>query len=559
MDLGNFLFVSSLASTAMLLSGIAIGRKELSKLLDYYVRTPFFFVAIGSMAFFASFALFFVSNVEQLYFDENIYVGVALNILHNLNEDWCQFGTGLLRNCYIQQHYHDPTGWSFFIAIAFLLFGPSNATASYAELFSGTMCILLIYFVSSLLFEDPKKGAFSSLLLAFTPSMFIWSRTIADTDVPLLMFTLLSIFFFLVYSKTRKNGILLAFLSSLLLAANTRIEGLLAALILLVSFFFFGKKGIRKNIKSNLKFLARSVDEDLRFLVVILVGALVFSPIAAMFAKDLATQSYGQPSSTGTFNFAYFSSNANGILSYLEGETDSISYYPSIFPQDYRLLAVFGILVLIASEKEKAPAIFLLLWFASFFIFYSFYYAGSPYYGVDSRFMLQITPQIVIVASLTLSFLYEVPKGRVKKALFASLVFFSLVFIPFLSYAKIITVKPSGMPQQYQIHDVMQFFYSNYSRVPRSCLVFSFTPDIWYLSNYSSAQIGYLGVQNESIEKIEKNFPCYVLDYGYWCTVPPYQSTTCAIEMHDYVSGSIVNETSQNGEEIGFFYLNLSK
>ena len=123
MLLGYELTAGVYASLILMLAFIVIDRRELRVLLRKHISrySPAALALI--LAFFLIVSLLYVSPVEQLYFDENIYQAVALNIMHSFNSLWCRSGTGHLTTCYVNAVYHDPVGWSSFIAIAFAIFG----------------------------------------------------------------------------------------------------------------------------------------------------------------------------------------------------------------------------------------------------------------------------------------------------------------------------------------------------------------------------------------------------------------------------------------------------
>ncbi|MEM0149049.1 MAG: hypothetical protein QW346_02185, partial [Candidatus Micrarchaeaceae archaeon] len=108
---------------------------------------------IAIIVFFVVFALNFVKPVEQLYFDENIYQGVALNILMHGNALWCQYGTGYLHNCFANAVYHDPVEISFFLAVAFAIFGIGTTTAYHAQLLVGALSIVAVFGLAYVIFK----------------------------------------------------------------------------------------------------------------------------------------------------------------------------------------------------------------------------------------------------------------------------------------------------------------------------------------------------------------------------------------------------------------------
>ena len=61
--------------------------------------------------------------------------------------------------------------------------------------------------------------------------------------------------------------------------------------------------------------------------------------------------------------------------------------------------------------------------------------------------------------------------------------------------------------------------------------------------NVSSAQIGDLSSPTPG----EKSYGCAVLDYGYWCVVPPYQNTTCRTLRDKYSMSALATASAGNG------------
>ena len=99
------------------------------------------------------------------------------------------------------------------------------------------------------------------------------------------------------------------------------------------------------------------------------------------------------------------------------------------------------------------------------------------------------------------------------------MLFSALIAFPFVELAPVTAIAPDKMPQQSVILQAINAFYSKYAAVRKDCVVFSFTSDIWYEVNISSAQINFLEGANSSIKNSLAQYRCAVLDYGYWCVV----------------------------------------
>ena len=113
------------------------------------------------------------------------------------------------------------------------------------------------------------------------------------------------------------------------------------------------------------------------------------------------------------------------------------------------------------------------------------------------------------------------------------------------------------MPQEYFNTQATTFIYNNYQKVPTSCLVFSFTPDIWYTLNRSSAQISYMSEGNLTTKmNTFKNYSCFVFDYGYWCTTPEYHNSSCGTQLYSYNLSVLATQRNSEGSNFTLYKIN---
>ncbi len=541
------------------------GRKDIKGIISEGVNRYSILALAAILLFFAIFALLFVHPVEQLYFDENIYQGIALNILHSGNALWCQYGTGYLNTCYVNQLYHDIVGFDVFIAMAFAIFGPSAQTAYGLELLIGLLSILGVFLLTSLFTRRKEVPVLSALVFSTLPELFIWSRTQAVPDMPFMMFTIFTTFFFVMFVRKPGNNRLALFLMSFTLTFYTRTEGLLLAPLFIILYFVLGENGIRQNVREKLKWLANAFSDPVA-LSLILIFVLLLLPAIYYSVNELRAPSYGNSSSQALFSFSNFASTLPGNLGFLTAT--SVTPYPEVSAVNLVPLATAGAITLIfLFEKRNRFGILLslLLLTLLYLLFYAFFYAGSYGYGVDVRFVLQTLPFLAVlsglgvfgIGSLILKLLQKIHKKYATVLRYSIYSVLILVFIvyPFYLNAPNITMPASQMPQEAYPSSATSFFYNNYNSVPTNCLVFSFTPDLWYQYGRSAAQIGYLTGENQSLKESFGNYSCFVMDYGYWCTVPPYQGTTCKNDLAMYNISVIASSSNTIGSGFAFYRL----
>jgi len=587
----SFTFAVSVA-LILLISSIIIGRKEIiGELKGISKRSLLALLLI--IVFFLFIALKYVTAFEELYFDENIYQGVALNILKHGLMLWCQMGTGYLNSCYYSVLYHDPVGWSYFLAIAFALFGIGTSTAYGAELFAGVLGVFAFFFFAYILTRREAIATTSTLIFAMMPEFFIWARTQADPDLPFMTFSIITFFFFTLFLRRKKISTLIMFLSSLLITLYVRTEAILLLGVFFLLLLAFDYEGIG-SIKKRAKDLYNILNTNPKITFIALVFFILIVPQLFYIGIEASTQEYGQPSNQSAISLSYFPKNFITNLNYLLGTYNSVAYFPAVFPPFSFLFAIIGAILIFFqkwSKRMKFEIFFtLFLWFTAYFIFYALFYAGSALFGVDARFMLQITPEIsllagigVILISVYISNIVEWVSFRLKhkkqvnesepqnrniesveiKNSRHNIIFYSSVVIlfaiffayPFANLFRLITLNVNDMPQQSVIAPTIEFFYNNYQKVPANCLVFSFTPDIWFEVGRASMQIDYLGAGNSTVANIERNFSCNVLDYGYWCMVPPYNNSLCLYDKDSYKINTIAMGSIPFTDKHPAFYL----
>ena len=551
MLIGYAITLAVYASFILMLAAIALERKGLRSILREFVDGYSLLALVLILLFFVTFSVLFVSPVEQLYFDENIYQGIAMNILSNGNALWCQYGTAFAHTCYVNALYHDPVGWSAFIAIAFALFGIGTQTAYNLELLVGALSIAMVFLLSGALTRKRSCAVVSALAFSTMPQLFIWSRTQADFDLPFMMLAVLTMFLFVMFTRRKSLYSFAAFAFSLDLVSYMRIEALALVGIFALLLIAFGERGIVETARERIALVLRTLRDNTAALLLLFAFVLLLVPEVYYVALEAQNPAYGQPAGQPVLSLSNFNSNMGTNALFLLGQFNAIGYYPMAFSYTITPLAALGVLFLALDRRRKNRFGILLLlglWFLAYFLFYTSFYAGAANYGVDSRFMLQLIPQLCVLSAFAFVGAGDGVRALVRKvkahgseqlSIYASGICVIamgalLLAYPFYLLEPNVAISPSAMPQQSVILKAINTFYSSYNAVPQNCVVFSFTPDIWFEANRSSAQIGYLGGVNGTIKSSLSSYSCHVIDYGYWCVVPPFHSTTCAYDTSHY-------------------------
>ena len=570
--IGYLLTAAVYISFILVIAFVLLDRKGIRKLLGESIDWRSVAALLLILAFFIIFSVRFVSPTEQLYFDENIYQGIALNILNHGSSLWCQFGSGYVGNCYASQVYHDPVGWSAFIAMAFAVFGIGTSTAYNLELFAGALSIILVFILASVLTKRKAYGVVAAFAFAMMPQLFIWARTQADADLPFMMFATLAFLLFVIFTRRKSVNSFAAFAFSLDLVLYMRIEASLLVGVFAILMLTFGERGIRETFKERVRIISKALLDNTRALLVLLAFILLMLPQFYYIAIEAQNPSYGQTGNQTVISLANLKYNMGINIPFIFGSTNILSLYPANFHYLITPLAILGALVLIFDKRIKnrfGMLLLLLLWFSAYFMFYGVFFAGYATYGVDVRFMLQLLPALCLLAAFAILgmgdaagwvaawFASKKRDSSIVRLVFASVVVIAsagLLFYPFFTLVPLVALSPSMMPQQSVILPAINYFYANYNDVPQNCFVFSFTPEIWWVVNRSASEIGYMGNTNQTLSAIVSQHSCLVFDYGYWCVVPPFHSTACAYTLKRYKLQNLTSNPPEPGGNNVTFY-----
>ena len=448
-------------------------------------------------------------------------------------------------------------------------------TAYGLELAAGAAAIVFMFFLAGLLSGRKSFAVVATLAFSLMPQLFIWSRTQADVDLPFMTLSLLAFLLFAIFIRRKSLYSLGAFAFSLSMVAYLRIEAILLVPVFVVLLVAFGDHGIVKTAKERAGKILGSIQDNTELLIMLFAFVILLLPEVYYISVQAQNPSYGQNSGQATISLVELPRKRqrqrllpvrpderrqllpDGLPLRDNAPCNSRSALPSLRQEDKKQIleaADAGSLV-----RHILPLLHLVL-------------RRAATYGVDSRFMLQLLPSLCLLAAFAVIGIGDSARGiagrfgrehdaakggRVPMIVFTAAVAISsmvLLIYPFATLFPVVTIAQAKMPQQSVILKAMDTFYGNYTVVPRDCIVYSFTPDIWAEVNRSSAQIGYLTSANASLTQSLDSYSCKVFDYGYWCIVPPHHNTTCAqiISNHKLTSLGTMN-TTLGGFDVAFY------
>ena len=531
MELTQIMLIPLIIATIGIFYSLPELFKELKKLK---IKKEYLAILIAISISFLIFEILFVKPTERIFFDEHLYQDEATNILKQFNAKMCVYGTN--ETCKIFIYYHQGIAWAYIIALGYLISGINVMhTAWNLNLIFSTISILLLFFVCFMITKKETTSLISSFFYASTPLILIWTRT-GSAETSLVFFSLLSILSFLIWMETKNKKISILLISSVIFAAQAKIEGVFILPILAIFYFIFSKKTDIEEVGEI-------------FLLIILFLLPAFEYLFIQYQQD----TFGAAENK-KFSLDYFFQNI---------KTNSLfwfNYYQNGTPIQTQnvnnmLLPIFAILSIFTKNRELLKKIFaIFVWFIIPFLIYASFYAGSVTYGVDNRFMLSCAVPLILLASIGVSNVYDLLSKKTKilaLSVVAILLFAYLYF--FKELLPYVIVDPM---QIWEAHDarvyVFDFVLKRYSEIPKDCYFVSFVPGLF-------RTLGRNGIYAENFPYLynsgELKGKCLIFDYGYWCIVPPFHDSTCKMILEKYRTQMITNLTLEDGRTLAFYYI----
>jgi hypothetical protein len=559
-----------LISLIMLVIGIIKNRKGIKHAIteNGFEKKDIIIVA-AILIVFLFIELYYIRPTQLLFFDDAIYQAMALMLLHTGQAWMCNYGTPTA--CFSGQLFHEPIGLSFNIAVAYLLLGPTRAASWDAELALGSISVVMGFFASLLLLKNKKAAFFTELLLALSPIILIWSRA-TNSDIAVLAYSLICLFFFLVFMKNRKFWDFSNMLFSFSLLYYMKVDEIFFIPVFIAFYIVLDDKGVRKAIANMFKTIKKNIFNT-KLLIICLIFMLVIIPAILYTFNESATDGYGWQGTviqntcrtglpplnvTSEINILNFKANVcSNILFWFNNYRSQYVIQPIV----YTALAILGVALMIITKKERRVLVAIAIWFAVFFLLYSAFYAGSVIYGVDWRFMLSLIAQTCMLGGFAAACILDTIDMYVKKMakyektinIIAASVLVIVIFVPLYLALPLLSVNPALIQQAGDARFYENFVYNNSKLIPANCIVYTYDPTLFQLNNRTATQMSNLYNETQ-VQQYESQYKCLVLDYGYWCHTP---NNECTYVLQNYNLTLIANATYNSlNYNYGFYYIN---
>lgn len=304
--------------------------------------------------------------------DENFYFESSKYMLDS--------GDVLIPRYMNEERFQKPILFYWFIFLSFKIFGVSWFAARLPSILFGSLCAVLIFKIAELLFRDRRTAIFAALFAATTPLYYRYAR-LAVPDMSLIFFETLALYFFIKHYESRRgSGPPKARLFFAALGAAVLIKGPVGAIIPILIVFIFCLLKKEKVFKVS--------DIAAGILLFMLITAPWFYVMCKLYPGKYASQVLGRE----IFARLGWGHTGSFFAVYIKGFTFYLGNLITAF-LPYSLFIPFAR----PNRSEKDSHLFLIVWAAAVFLFFTFVAERRSHY------LLALAPAISILVASGLS------------------------------------------------------------------------------------------------------------------------------------------------------------
>lgn len=502
-------------AAVFILIGLVLSRgifRDLWHQVSPLQRKIFWVLVIGSPVL----CFMLTPKQNRIFFDEQIYMSIAQNLLRTGNATMCNHGHAEYGDfsCFWNEYNKQPNGLPVYLSFFYSIFGTSEDISFVAGVSTIAISISALFFCMILLTGQSLVGLFAMALYSATPLIYVWSNTVAAEPLAVAV-TILAFLSVLIWLQNPKSfGALFLVVGSFAYTAQVRTESLLMLplLVLLVVLMDW------RRIKEPLFAFAASLT------------AVLLVP-AALHMNSFRNDPWGSTGDRLSTQFFSHNLSINGPF-----------YYENIrFPALITLLALIGIY---AFRRSRAT-VFLFFWFLVSWGIYLFFYAGSYNYGADVRYSLLTYPALIVLASIGLKWCYDKMSQHIERrtslAVLAVIVFLNwIAFLPL--------VRAVGFEAVHARNCIIASKKLAH-HVPQGALVLAHNPNVWLVRGYNSIQTYSVEDRFQSYQHFFQQYPGGLYFYkNYWCNPGSGAKKFCDMVFEKFDTELIENEIILNFE-----------
>jgi hypothetical protein len=481
--------------------------------------------------------LFAAPRTNRIFYDEQIYQGIAQNLADVRLAQVCHDGSveyGRLR-CASGDYNKQPYAYPHVLSLVYRISGAHVWTAFAVNAAAMALTICAVYLLVSVLFRDRDAAVFAGLLVALTPEQLLWSATAAvepSASLALAVAVLCAAYY-------RRDGgwiALAAVLASTAYAIQFRPESLL--ILPVVGFLIWPR-------------FRPELDHPRGWWAVCGFVWLTSIHLAHLFAvRNIEWGAVGP-----RFSVRYIEANlrVNGWF-YL---------YDERFPAAFTVLAIAGLF----SVRRRREAWAMAIYFALFFAIDLVFYAGSYNYGADVRYSLMTYPPLAVLGGLGAAWLAR-SLGRFAtrlgnqlgapslSGLPARAVIVTILLFQFLWYSPVVRATTE---EAWAARADVTFAQSFAREIPRNSYVLTQNPSMFHLWGVNAGQTSLVTSNPEYVRFLAERYRGGLyLHWNFWCNVQdPVQQEICRKALA-IGAADLVTEYRERDQSFAFYRMKVA-
>jgi hypothetical protein len=432
---------------------------------------------------------FVAPHTHRLYFDEDIYMSVAHNMVEDGKAVVTDFGTFRWDDYYCHESFMNkqPNAYPALVSVIFTIFGVNERWAILLNIILSSLTCLLLFLLARL-FYDERIGLWAAFFFALFPVHVVWSAS-TSTEPPMVFFIVLAFFLLACFCRERDFNTLFAAAMTLSYAVQFRSEGVILLLPALLFLLLFDRHFL-EHVK------------EFRFTLIWMLLCF-FMAHHALFLGAFIHDDWGAMGKN-KFGPEYLVKNACDNLSFFVQNRE--------FPLVFSLFALAGFMGEMRKWREKS---FIIFWVVILSLPFLFFYAGSFKYGVDVRFSLFILPPVGILCALGMSMARKsLSRLFLTEHLGSYLaLFIAIVFLPHIPFIR--TVHEEAWSARFD-HD---FIVREAQKLPLDAIVFSHCPYVIVTAGRGALH-DHFGSNSERVEEVFSLTENVYFYRDYWCYDP---------------------------------------
>jgi hypothetical protein len=438
--------------------------------------------------------IFVAPRTNRIYYDEQIYQGIARNLSDLQRAQVCNDGTveyGLLQ-CSSSEYNKQPYAFPHALSLAYRAFGVHEATAFRLNAAAMAATICLVYLLVLTIFDDRVAAFFAALIVVMAPEQVMWSATAAG-EPSASMACVAALVAAALFARSRTPAGLAFAAVAAAYAVQFRPESLLIVPVIVV-------------------LLWQQARDEFTRPRIWWAAALFLLLVSVHIGHMVAVRNEGWGTTEARLSLGYVAANLRVNGRFYLGDPR--------FPIVFTLLATVGL-----TSRRWAALVPIVVYFLAFFVIDLLFYAGSYNYGADVRYSLMTYPPLAVLGGLGASWVVE-RLERLDLPVSACTAVTAALAFQFLWYLPLVRATTE---EAWAARADIRFARAFARDLPPNSYVLTHNPNIFHVWGINAGQMSLTAAGPDYLTYLGRRYAGGVyLHWNFWCNVQdPVQAAFC--------------------------------